>query len=66
MRNPESGEFIWQLIPDLTAYWSVYAADSSGEMEGYVTTAGHKRALDEVPFKRQLRFEAEPSGKHSS
>ena len=61
MRNPATGELFWPLKPDPEAHWSVYATDSSGELEGSATTESQKRALNEAqatgsPFKRQLRF----------
>ena len=71
MRNLDSDEFYWPLTPDPKAHWSVYATDSSVEMEGYSCTAGQKRALDDAPqisppFKRQLRFEENPKENLSS
>ena len=71
MRNPATGEFFWPLKPDLEEHWSVYATDSSGELEGSTTTEALTRALDKAPAtgapcKRQLRFVDGPSEKIAS
>ena len=69
MRSHQSGEFFWALTPDPMAHWSVYSSDMSGEMVAvYSPTAGVNRTLEEatpisISFKRQLRFEDEPSEK---